>query len=93
MIEKRKYGKWTNESNMNLDKKEIREYFYHTARTLLQTWRARKDKKDKRIKELEEALKYYADMNLYHMTAGGSYFIQEMPAGTRARKALEELNG
>ena len=45
------------------------------------------------IEKLEKTLNYYADMNLYRMTAGGSYFIQEMPAGTRARKALEELNG
>ena len=44
----------------------------------------------RRIEELKETIKYYADMNLYRMTVGGAYFIQEIPAGTRARKALED---
>lgn len=48
------------------------------------------DARDKEVAELKETLKYYADMNLYHMTAGGSIYIQDAQPWLRARKALEK---
>lgn len=48
------------------------------------------DARDNEVAELKEGLQYYADINLYRMTAGGAYFIQESIPGTRARKALEK---
>ena len=92
MNEKRKYEKCTNESNMNLDKKEIREYFYHTARKLFPKWRVHEEYKDKKIRRFEEALKYYADINSYCMTAEGSIFMRTDQPWLRAHKALEKDN-
>ena len=44
------------------------------------------------IEKLEDVLKYYADINSYSMTAGGSVFMRTDQPWIRAQKALEELN-